>query len=165
MSESAVTVVGNIAKQPEARMTPKGSKVVSIAVASHRGMRTEDGWSQTETSYFDVELWDTMADNAISSLTKGMSILVHGYIRTNSWTDDEGKKRFKQKLIAKAIGPNLRWQKAKVTRAPEPREFVENPSETKESHGTGNGFEEGALTASISENAFNSSEESVPITA
>lgn len=170
MSDSTVTVVGNIAKPPEARVTPQGSKVATITVASHRGLRTEGGWSQTETSYFDVEMWDALADNAVVSLRKGMSVLVHGHIRTSSWTDSEGHKRFKQKLIAKAIGPNLRWQQATVTRVTANQEFEDAQSEwqnvkSTSEVGANDGGQHDGLSSDLPTGTFDTSMEEAAVPA
>lgn len=114
MSEALITVVGNVARQVENRNTNAGAKVCKFVLASSRSWKGESGWEQSETSYFDVECWGKLAENVNNSLWKGQAVIVHGHIRTDSWTADDGGTRYRQKIVAKAVGPNLKRHVATV---------------------------------------------------
>ncbi|ALA66934.1 single-stranded DNA-binding protein [Corynebacterium lactis] len=123
MSEALITVVGNVARQVENRNTNSGAKVCRFVLASSRSWKGESGWEQSETSYFDVECWGKLAENVNNSLWKGQAVIVHGHIRTDSWTADDGGTRYRQKIIAKAVGPNLKRHVATV------KTYTEKPHE------------------------------------
>jgi single-strand DNA-binding protein len=57
-----------------------------------------------ETTFVDVTLWGRTAEVAGEYLSKGRSILIEGYLKTDSWDDKEtGKKRTKLKVIAEVL--------------------------------------------------------------
>lgn len=114
MSEAAVTVTGNVVRAVENRNTKNGAKVCKFVVASSRSWRGEEGWEQSEPSYFDVECWGRLAENVSNTLYKGQSVVVHGHVRTDRWLAEDGQQRNKQKIVAKAVGPNLRHHVAAV---------------------------------------------------
>lgn len=114
MSEATITVVGNVVHHVENRNTHSGAKVCKFSVASSRSWKGDNGWEQSETSYFDVECWGKLAENVNNTLWKGQAVIVHGHIRTDRWEGDDGMKHQRQKIIAKAVGPNLRRHMATV---------------------------------------------------
>src|SRR5919109_1214945 len=64
-SDNQVTIVGNLTDDPELRYTPNGAAVATIRVAVNR--RIPDGaggWKDAETSFFRVNAWRTLAENA-----------------------------------------------------------------------------------------------------
>ena len=106
-----ITETGNVTKQPELLYTQTGKSVVkfSIAVTSKSG--------DTEyTTFLDVEAWGTLAENIADSVTKGMRVIVTGWMKQDSWEDPEGNKRTKLKINAQTVGPCLRWASATVTK-------------------------------------------------
>jgi single-strand DNA-binding protein len=57
-----------------------------------------------ETTFVDVTLWGRQAEVAGEYLSKGRSILIEGYLKTDSWDDKEtGKKRSKLKVVAEEM--------------------------------------------------------------
>lgn len=114
MSETSITIVGNIACSPENRNTTTGKKICKITVASSQSRYTETGWVNSPPTYFDVECWDSLAVNTNASLGKGMGVIVVGHFRTDSWIDSEGKTKYYKKIVAKYIGPHLKYQTATV---------------------------------------------------
>ena len=114
MSEAVITVVGNVVHHVENRNTNSGAKVCKFSVASSKSWKGENGWEQSETSYFDVECWGKLAENVNNTVWKGQAVIVHGHVRTDRWEGDDGTKHQRQKIIAKAVGPNLRRHLATV---------------------------------------------------
>lgn len=114
MSEAVITVVGNVVHHVENRNTNSGAKVCKFSVASSKSWKGENGWEQSETSYFDVECWGKLAENVNNTVWKGQAVIVHGHVRTDRWEGDDGAKHQRQKIIAKAVGPNLRRHLATV---------------------------------------------------
>lgn len=115
MSEAVITVVGNVVHHVENRNTNSGAKVCKFSVASSKSWKGDNGWEQSETSYFDVECWGKLAENVNNTVWKGQAVIVHGHVRTDRWEGDDGTKHLRQKIIAKAVGPNLRRHLATVT--------------------------------------------------
>jgi single-strand DNA-binding protein len=110
-----VTIVGNVARDPELRYTPSGASVASFGVAWNRKY-TRNGEQVEETSFFDVSCWGTLADNVSASITKGTRVVVVGEMRQQSWETPQGEKRSKIEITADEVSPSLRWAACQVQR-------------------------------------------------
>jgi single-strand DNA-binding protein len=116
-NENQVTIVGNLTDDPELRYTPNGAAVTNFAVAVNRRFKDEAGnWKDGEPSFFRVNAWRTLAENAAESLTRGTRVMVIGRLRSRSWETPEGDKRSAVEIEADEIGPSLRWATTKVER-------------------------------------------------
>jgi single-strand DNA-binding protein len=112
-----VDLIGNITRDPEARVTPGGMTVVTFGLAVNR--RTQDRQTQEwreSTSFFDVVCYGSLGDNVAESLQKGARVMVVGRLEQRSWETPQGEKRSKVEVIADEVGPSLRWATAEVTR-------------------------------------------------
>ena len=114
-SENQVVIGGNITDDPELRYTPNGAAVANFSVAVNKRYKDESGqWVDGETSFFRVNCWRTMAENAAESLTRGNRIVVVGRLRQRSWETQEGDKRTVVEIEADEVAPSLKWATAKV---------------------------------------------------
>ena len=52
-----VIAIGNLTRDPEMRVTPKGTAITQFSVAVNRTWKDESGQTKEEVSYFDVEAW------------------------------------------------------------------------------------------------------------
>jgi single-strand DNA-binding protein len=117
MSDSTVTLIGNVTRDPEVRYTPSGQTVVTFGLAVNRRWqnRQTDEWEEL-TSFFDIKAWQGLAENAAESIAKGTRVIVHGRLEQRSWETDGGDKRSKVEVVADEIAPSLRWATAQVTK-------------------------------------------------
>jgi single-strand DNA-binding protein len=150
-SDNQITIVGNLTDDPELRYTPNGAAVATIRVAVNR--RIPDGaggWKDAETSFFRVNAWRTLAENAAESLTRGTRVVVTGRLRSRSWENQEGETRSAVEIEADELGPSLRWATAKVekqSRSGGGGDWSENVS-VGTGGGAGGGAEEAPVEAS-----------------
>lgn len=93
MSFNKIIVVGNLGRDPELRYTPQGSAVCSFSMATSEKRRDKAGDMQDVTTWFRVTLWSKQAELASKYLTKGSSVYIEGRLRTEEWTDKDGKVR------------------------------------------------------------------------
>jgi single-strand DNA-binding protein len=117
--ETVVTVIGNLASDPELRFTPSGAAVANFTVASTP--RTFDKqsqeWRDGETLWMRCSVWREQAENAAESLTKGTRVVVTGRLTQRSWEDKEsGQKRTAVELQVDEVAPSLRYAQATVRR-------------------------------------------------
>ena len=89
---SNVTMVGNLARDPESRQAGESS-VTRLVVA------VNDAYSKDKVSYVDVEAWGKLGEICQKYLTKGRQALVEGRLFQDTWEKD-GKKQ--SKLYVKA---------------------------------------------------------------
>ena len=116
--EPTITVVGNLTADPDLRSTPAGVAVLDFTVASTpRVYDRESGeWKDDDTLFLRCSAWRQAAENAAQSLTKGTRVIVHGKLRQRSFETKEGDKRTVVELDVDAIGPELRYASAKVSK-------------------------------------------------
>jgi single-strand DNA-binding protein len=116
--EPTITVVGNLTGYPDLRFTPAGVAVLDFTVASTpRVYDRESGeWKDDDTLFLRCSLWRQAAENAAASLTKGTRVIVQGRLKQRSFETKEGDKRTVVELDVDAIGPELRYASAKVSR-------------------------------------------------
>lgn len=117
-SESNITIIGNVTREPEMRYTPTGATNAQFSVAVNRRWmdRKSNEW-QEKVSFFDVVCWRELAENVAESLTKGARVIVTGRLEQDTWDDKEtGAKRSKVQIVADEVGPSLRWASASITK-------------------------------------------------
>ena len=116
MSENTVTLVGNLTDDPELRFTAQGAAVANFRIAVSKRIRDPqtNEWKDGDTSFFRVNVWRQLAENAAESLTRGTRVIVTGTLKMRQWETQEGEKRTVTEIEADEIGPSLRWATAKV---------------------------------------------------
>lgn len=118
MNDTPVCIVGNLAADPELRFTKNGAAVANFTVMStpQRYDKQAGEYKELDPIAIRCAVWNKLAENVAESLAKGMRVIVRGDLRTNRWEDHEGTKREQLTLDVTAIGPDLRFATAKVTR-------------------------------------------------
>lgn len=114
-----ISIVGNLTDDPELRFTANGIAVAKFTVAVNR--RTYDAqageWKDTGADFHRVSVWRTLAEHVADTLAKGMRVLVIGDLRQRSWKDDKtGENRYAWEVDASAVGPDLTFATAKVSK-------------------------------------------------
>lgn len=93
-----VIVTGRLGRDVELSTAPQsGKSVTTITLA------VQDRFNREQTDWFDVVLWDKLAELAGQYLRKGSKILVEGRLKTRSWDNKEGQKVYKTEIIAENI--------------------------------------------------------------
>ena len=117
MADNSITLVGNLTRDPELRFTTGGRGVASFGIAVSRRYQVNGEW-QEQTSYFNIVAWGQLGENAASSLTKGMRVVVSGRLEQREYQTREGEKRTAIEINADEVGPSLRWATASIERNP-----------------------------------------------
>lgn len=93
-----VILLGNLTRDPELRVTPKGTAVCQFGMAVNRVYRSGDE-TQEETTFVDLEAWGKQAEIISKYVNKGNPLFVEGRLKFDSWESKEGEKRSKLKVI------------------------------------------------------------------
>ena len=118
-NDTIITLVGNLAADPELRFTPSGAAVANFRVLSTPRTfdRQKNEFVDGDTLAMNCSIWREAAENVAESLTKGMRVIVQGRLVQRSYETKEGEKRTVVELQVDEIGPSLKYASAKVTRA------------------------------------------------
>lgn len=94
MGVNKVILVGNVGKDPEIKTVGNGSKVASFPLATSESYKNQSGERVTNTEWHNVNVWRGLADIAERFVKKGTALYVEGKIKTRSYDDKDGNKRY-----------------------------------------------------------------------
>ncbi len=99
-SLNKVLLMGNLTRDPELRVTPKGTPICQFALAINRQYKMESGESREEVIYVDIEAWGKQGETIAKYCTKGRPLYVEGRLRLDQWEDKNTKeKRSRMKVV------------------------------------------------------------------
>jgi single-strand DNA-binding protein len=94
-------IIGNLTRDPELKTTPNGQQVVSLGVATNRSWKNQQGETQEQAEFHNVEAWGKLAEIIGQYLTKGRRAYFEGRLQTDQWeAKDGGGKRSRTKIVA-----------------------------------------------------------------
>ena len=106
-SLNKVMLIGNVGRDPEIRYLDQGSaqagqstKVATFTLATTDRYRDRNGELRENTEWHNLVLWRQLADIAERYIRKGSQIYVEGHIRTRSYADQQGQKKFMTEIVA-----------------------------------------------------------------
>ncbi len=102
-SLNKVQIIGNMTADPEIRETPNGQKVATFSVATNRTWKDASWVKQEEVEFHNVSAWRGLADVIESYTSKWKKVYVEWYLKTRSWDDASGVKRWKTDIVAENI--------------------------------------------------------------
>jgi single-strand DNA-binding protein len=98
-----VILIGNLGKDPEIQSFDNGVKKASFSLATSESYKNKEGQKIEQTEWHNIILWRGLAEIAEKYLKKGTTIFLEGKIRTRTWEDKEGNKRYTTEIV----GDNL----------------------------------------------------------
>jgi len=98
--KNMVRLSGNLGQDPEVKYfdTGRAKAEFSIAVNEHYTDKTTREKKQ-HTEWVNIVAWDKIAENVEKLLHKGSRVTIDGKIRSESWTDRDGKTKYKTYVL------------------------------------------------------------------
>lgn len=140
MSETPITVAGNLVADPVLHRTQSGHWLATFRIASTpRRYNAQTGaFEDGGTSYYSVAAFRNLAENAAHSLKKGQPVLVTGSLRIRPYAREDGTTGTSADIEARHLGHDLIWGRSSWAKsaadAPVSR-FTEDPSSRGYDHG------------------------------
>ncbi len=96
MSINKVILLGNVGRDPEVRYLDTGVAVATFPLATtERGYTLANGTQVPErTEWHNLVLWRGLAETAEKYIHKGDKLYIEGKIKTRSYDDQAGVKRY-----------------------------------------------------------------------
>jgi single-strand DNA-binding protein len=94
MSINKVILVGNVGKDPEIRHLDSGVAVATFTLATSETYTAKNGDRITSTEWHNIVLWRGLAEVAEKYVKKGKQLYIEGRIRSRSYEDKEGQKKY-----------------------------------------------------------------------
>jgi single-strand DNA-binding protein len=96
-----VSLIGNLTRDPEIRVTPKGTSIVSFSLAVNRKWKNEAGQVQEEVTFVECEMWGKGGEAFAKYHKKGVRAAVSGRLKMDQWEDKKtNEKRSRLKVVA-----------------------------------------------------------------
>ena len=109
MSLNKVMLIGNVGKDPEIRYldgnnpNQGATKVAQFTLATTERYRDRNGELRENTEWHNIVAWRNSADVAEKFIRKGTQLYIEGKLRTRSWTDQSGNKRFTTEVAVDSL--------------------------------------------------------------
>ena len=103
MSVNKAILIGNIGRDVELRHSTSGMAVAKFALATNERRKDKDGKWQDQTEWHNIVAFGKLAEFCGQYLAKGRAVYVEGSIRTRTYDDDKGNRRYFTEIIAQTI--------------------------------------------------------------
>lgn len=102
MSLNKVMLIGNVGRDPEVRYLDSGVAVATFSLATtEKGYTLQNGTQVPDrTEWHNIVLWRGLAEIAEKYVHKGDKLYIEGKIRTRSYDDQNGQKRYVVEIFA-----------------------------------------------------------------
>jgi single-strand DNA-binding protein len=104
-SLNRVLLIGRLGQNPELRYIPQSERAVAnfSLATNERLFNPSTNESDIRVEWHRIVAWGKLAEFCEKFLTQGKQILVEGKIRTRSWQDKDGNKRYTTEIHAQNI--------------------------------------------------------------
>jgi len=102
MNVNRTLLAGNLTRDVESRAV--GDKTVAnFGLAINHRYKGKDGEVKEEATFVDIEAWGRTGELCAQYLTKGSGCFIEGRLKLDQWTDKDGQKRSKLKVVADSV--------------------------------------------------------------
>ena len=107
-----LTIIGNIANQPELRFLPEGTAICNLRIIHNARIldRSTGDWRDGDTTVFDVACWRDLAEHVADGCKVGDEVIVTATSLTVDVSDD--RRYVNLRTTAKSVGISARWYPA-----------------------------------------------------
>ena len=104
-----VILVGRLGADPEVKYLANGTTVANFRIATSENRTSRSGEKTTVTEWHRIVTFGKLAEICRDYLNKGKQVYIEGRIRTRSWEDKDGNRRFTTEIVAnqmQMLGPS-----------------------------------------------------------
>ncbi|MFO7923445.1 MAG: single-stranded DNA-binding protein [Bacteroidales bacterium] len=98
-----VVLIGHAGQDPEVRHLDSGVAVANFNLATNENYKDKNGEKVTQTEWHRIVLWRGLAEVAEKYVKKGEMLYIEGRLRTRSWDDKDGNKRYTTEVFADSM--------------------------------------------------------------
>jgi single-strand DNA-binding protein len=110
------TKTGNLTEAPEIGQSKSGTTFARFRIAVELPLVEGDWRGEKETTYYSVVCFGSTAEHVCESLQKGDRVIVTGRGELDTWTGKDGQERTTKKIVADAVGAELRFSSLSIAR-------------------------------------------------
>ena len=128
MSVNKVILVGNVGKDPDVKYLDSGVAVAKFPFATSETYKNKNNEKITNTEWHNIVLWRALAGLAEKYIKKGSQLYIEGRIKTRSYDDKDGNKKY----ITEIYGDNVQLLGRKAESGTEESQSSSQAEETEE---------------------------------
>ncbi len=98
-----VILVGHVGKEPEIKYIDNGTAVAQFSLATNETYKDKSGNRVEKTEWHNIVLWRGLAEIVEKYVKKGDQLYIEGKIRTRSWDDKDGNKKYITEIVADSM--------------------------------------------------------------
>ena len=99
-----VILIGNLGADPDARMTPQGTAVTNLSIATDESYKDKNtGQMVPKTEWHRVVVFNRLAEIAKDYLRKGSKVYIEGRLQTRKWQDQSGQDRYSTEIVGNEL--------------------------------------------------------------
>lgn len=98
-----VILIGNITRDPEIKKMANGETIATFGLATNREWVTGSGMQERSSEFHEIVCFGGLAHVSELRVKKGMLVHIIGYVKTRSWDDADGLKRFRTEVISEEL--------------------------------------------------------------
>jgi single-strand DNA-binding protein len=95
-----VILIGNLGADPEVKFLGSGTQVANFRIATTENRANRSGEKVSITEWHRIVAFGRLAEICGQYLNKGKQVYIEGRLRTRSWEDKEGNRRYTTEIIA-----------------------------------------------------------------
>jgi single-strand DNA-binding protein len=103
MNLNKVLLIGRLTRDPESKALPSGQSVTSFSLATDNFYTDKAGQKQQQTEFHNIVCFGKLADISSQYMSKGSLVYIEGRIRTRSWQDASGNKKYRTEIVAQSL--------------------------------------------------------------
>lgn len=103
MNLNKVFLIGRLVQNVDFKISPSGTPIAILNVATNRTYKDKLGGLKTETEFHRVISWGRLAELCKNYLSKGRLIFIEGRIHYRNWFSADGTKRITTEIVAENI--------------------------------------------------------------
>lgn len=93
-------LIGNLGRDPELQYLEGNIAVAKISLATTESFKDRSGKMISNTEWHTVILWRGLAELAQKFLKRNSFVYIEGRLKTRSWEDKDGVKKYSTEVIA-----------------------------------------------------------------
>ena len=98
-SVNKVILVGRLGQDPKLTYLPSGQPAAEFTLATDESYKNREGQKEERTEWHRIKVYGKQAEVCANYLGKGRLVYIEGGLRTRSWEDQQGQKRYMTEVV------------------------------------------------------------------
>jgi single-strand DNA-binding protein len=103
-----ISATGNLTQDIELNVTKSGKSVATIKIACNDRKYVNNQWVDGDVIYLTGIAWNSTAENAVATLSKGDTVTITGKLSQRSYTAKDGTEKTITEIQIDSLGAELR---------------------------------------------------------